>query len=349
MSYEWKNILVSPQTSIKEVLKTIDNEALKLALVVDEGNRLVGTVSDGDIRRALINDKSLDSSISDIVNKTPTTVDASTPRHEILELMSERNILAIPKLNKGEVVGLETLIINRPDVRHDNPVFLMAGGFGTRLRPLTDNCPKPLLKIGNRPILETVLRSFVHAGFKNFYVSTHYLPDMISDYFGDGSKWGVNIKYVHEKAPLGTGGALGLLPSNRPDLPIIVMNGDILTKVDFEKVLNHHLSHKASATICVREFEYQVPYGVIDGQGIKITKMTEKPTVKYHVNAGIYIIENRIAKTVKKNERIDMPTLLQRHLSENIVKFPFKDYWLDIGQMDDFSRAQQDIHSLGIN
>lgn len=349
MSYEWKNILVSPKTTIKDVLKTIDREALKLALVVDKSNKLIGTVSDGDIRRALISDKSLDSPISDIVNKTPITVDASVPRHEIIELMSEMKISAIPKLDDGEVVGLETLIVNRQYIKHDNPVFLMAGGFGTRLRPLTDDCPKPLLKVGKRPILETVLRSFVQAGFKNFYISTHYLPEMINEYFGDGSKWGVTIKYVHEKVPLGTGGALGLLPNNRPDLPIIVMNGDILTKINIEKVLDHHLTHNASATICVREYEYQVPYGVIEGDGLKITKMTEKPTTKYHVNAGIYIIENRIAKSVKQNERIDMPTLLNRHLDENVVKYPFKDYWLDIGKMDDFTRAQQDIHTLGIN
>ncbi|WP_347361358.1 nucleotidyltransferase family protein, partial [Vibrio vulnificus] len=190
---------------------------------------------------------------------------------------------------------------------------LMAGGFGTRLRPLTDNCPKPMLKIGNKPILETVIRSFIKAGFVNFYISTHYMPELIHAHFGDGSEFGVNITYVHEESPLGTGGALGLLPNDLPkDLPLIMMNGDVLTKVDFQRLLDFHVSHDADATMCVREYDYQIPYGVINGEGNKITSMVEKPIQRFFVNAGIYVVSPRVIQSVPENHRIDMPTLLEQ-------------------------------------
>lgn len=348
MSHNWKNILVLPSVNIRNVLKVIDKEALKLALVVDDDETLLGTVSDGDIRRALINNQSLDTLVTEIMFKAPTTAPYDTPRAEILKLMDEKELISIPLLKNGKVFGLETLHHVMHKTKFDNLVFLMAGGFGTRLRPLTDNCPKPLLKVGDKPILETLLLSFIKSGFHNFYISTHYLPEMIREHFGTGEKWGVNITYVHENQPLGTGGALGLLPKDIPDLPIMVINGDVLTKIDFKSLLDFHTSKNANATMSVREYDYQVPFGVIESEGYQIKGMVEKPVHRFHVNAGIYVISQSIVKSVKENEYIDMPTLLERYLDDNLLMYPFHDYWLDIGRMDDFNRAQNDIKTLGL-
>jgi len=348
MSHNWKNILVSPLSNIQDVLKIIDSEALQLALVVDLDNRLLGTVTDGDIRRALINNLPLSHPISEIMFTTPTVVDPSISRAQILELMNVKQLHSIPILDDGIVVGLETFNQAIQRSKHDNPVFLMAGGFGTRLRPLTDNCPKPLLKVGNRPILETVLLRFIKSGFHDFYISTHYLPEMIQEYFGDGSKWGVSINYVHEEKPLGTGGSLGLLPKNLPELPVIMMNADVLTKVDLEALLAFHNENNANATMCVREYEYQVPFGVIESEGYNIKSMVEKPVQRFHVNAGIYVIAREIIDSVNENEVVDMPTLLEKHLDSKVLMFPFYEYWLDIGRMADFNRAQIDIRTLGL-
>ena len=349
MSHDWKNILVSPLTSIQEVLRTIDKEALQLALVVDASNRLLGTVTDGDIRRALINNVTLFQSVSEVMNATPTTVEVDTPRSKVLELMNTKQLHSIPVVDKDVVVGLETYKSITQRNKYNNPVFLMAGGFGTRLKPLTDNCPKPLLKVGDKPILETVLLRFIKAGFHQFYISTHYLPEMIEEYFGSGEKWGVSIRYVHEKSPLGTGGALGLLPKDIPELPVIMMNGDVLTKVNFESLLAFHNKNHANATMCVREYEYQVPFGVIESEGSVIKSMIEKPIQRFHVNAGIYVVGRKIIEQVNPNEVIDMPTLLERFLGNDVLMYPFHDYWLDIGRMDDFKRAQNDIKSIGID
>lgn len=348
MSHNWKNILVSPFTTIQDVLVIIDNEALKLALVVDETQKLLGTVSDGDIRRALINGKALTTVVSEIMSTSPSTVNRYTSKAEIIEILKRKELVSIPVIDNGKVVGLETIHDLNNKVKYENPVFLMAGGFGTRLKPLTDNCPKPLLKVGDKPILETVLLSFIKAGFYNFYISTHYLPEMIQDYFGDGKSWGVSIDYIHEHEPLGTGGALGLLPKSLPQLPIIVMNGDVLTKVDFENLLAFHNKNDASATMCVREYEYQIPYGVIESEGHQIVSMVEKPIQRFHVNAGIYVISRKIIDSVRKNEVVDMPSLLERHLDKQVLMYPFHDYWLDIGRMDDFKRAQIDIETFGV-
>jgi len=349
MSHNWKNILVSPTQSIQDVLVIIDQEALKLAMVVDDQGKLLGTVTDGDIRRGLINNKSLDEAIAEVMFTSPSVATAGTPREVLVELMESKGLLSMPILDsQGMVIGLE-LLNDPPTKKHYlNPVFLMAGGFGTRLRPLTDNCPKPLLKVGDRPILEIVMQRFIKAGFRNFYISTHYLPEMIREYFGNGDKWGVSVTYIHESEPLGTGGALGLLPPDLPDLPVIVTNGDILTKVDFGNLLAFHNKNQALATMCVREYEYQVPFGVVESDNNRIKSLVEKPIQRFHVNAGIYVIGQEIIQAVRANECIDMPSLFEKHIQSNVLIYPFHEYWLDIGRMDDFNRAQTDIKTLGL-
>lgn len=348
MSHNWHNILVSPEDSIHFVLGIIDQEALKLAIVVDENKQLLGTVSDGDVRRAILNNVSLEAPVSQIMHLKPTTADVSSTRDFLLNLMEDKELSAIPILSNKLVVGLETLhgLLHKP--QYNNPVFLMAGGFGSRLKPLTDSCPKPLLKIGKRPILETVILQFIRAGFTQFYISTHYLPEMIQAAFGDGSKWGINITYIHEETPLGTGGALGLLPDDLPELPVIVMNGDVLTKINFEELLAFHNEQGSRATMCVREFEYQVPFGVVESEGCKIIGLVEKPIYRYRVNAGIYVINRDVIRTVSHNEYLDMPTLFESLIDQEANIYPFHEYWLDIGRIDDFERAQVDILTLGL-
>jgi dTDP-glucose pyrophosphorylase len=348
----WKKVAISSETSIRDALQVIDENAIRIALVINDSFELLGVVSDGDIRRGILKSISLESPVCDIMNRNPFVCESGTDKTTLIEEMNKRDILSVPLIKKGKLVGLSLLhdeLIDTP--RYENPVFIMAGGFGTRLRPLTDNCPKPMLHIGDKPILETVILSFINSGFVNFYISTHFMPEIIHDYFGDGSKWGVNILYVHEEAPLGTGGALGLLPRDMPDLPIIMMNGDVLTKVNFERLLSFHNENSSHATMCVREYDSQIPYGVIKGEGNKIISMIEKPIQRFFVNAGIYVVSQELARSVPLNHEVDMPTLLEQCIEQryDVLMFPIHEYWLDIGRMDDFNRAQADIYSLGMD
>lgn len=352
MSHCWQKTLISESSTIKQALEIINSEALRVAVVVDKDQKLLGMITDGDIRRGLLNDLTLTDSVAKVMNSKPITVKQGASKEHLVELMEQKQILSVPLLDQeNKVVGLETLHSALSKERYQNPVFIMAGGFGTRLRPLTDRCPKPMLKVGDKPILETVIKSFIKAGFSNFYISTHYMPEQIHEHFGDGSNLGVSIAYVHEDTPLGTGGALGLLPEDMPrDLPLIMINGDVLTKVDFQRLLNFHVENDADATMCVRDYDYQVPYGVISGEGNRITSMVEKPVQRFFVNAGIYVVSPRVIQSVDRNQNIDMPTLLEQHMNERqkVLMFPIHEYWLDIGRMDDFNRAQMDILTLGL-
>ncbi|MBY7915587.1 nucleotidyltransferase family protein [Vibrio fluvialis] len=353
MTYCWKKTLIQVSSTIKQALEIINSEALRVAVVVDQDRKLLGMITDGDIRRGLLNDLTLTDSVDKVMNPNPVTAKQFTSKDILIELMGQKQILSVPLLdNEGRVVGLETIHSALSKESFQNPVFIMAGGFGTRLRPLTDSCPKPMLKVGDKPILETVIKSFIKAGFSNFYISTHYMPEQIHQHFGNGSNLGVSISYVHEDTPLGTGGALGLLPEDMPrNLPLIMINGDVLTKVDFQRLLNFHMENDADATMCVREYDYQIPYGVINGEGNRITSMVEKPVQRFFVNAGIYVLSPRVIQSVDRNQKIDMPTLLEQHMNERqkVLMFPIHEYWLDIGRMDDFNRAQVDIHRLGLN
>lgn len=351
MSNSWKNIIVQAEDTIRSALNVIDKEALRIALVVDQNQHLLGVITDGDIRRGLLRSLPLDSRVKEVMNVAPLTIQPNETKKKIIEIMEKNSVFALPIVENGKVIGLETLQEAMHKPQYNNPVFIMAGGFGTRLRPLTDNCPKPMLHIGDKPILETVIQRFINAGFVNFYISTHFMPEQIQAHFGDGSKWGINIHYVYEDSPLGTGGALGLLPKDMPDLPIIMMNGDVLTKMNFERLLEFHNENNAHATMCVREYDYQVPYGVINGKGNKIISMVEKPTQRFFINAGIYVVSQELARSVPLDHIIDMPTLLELHIGKqkDVLMFPIHEYWLDIGRMDDFNRAQADIYSLGMN
>lgn len=332
-----------------KAIQVLDHVSLRIVMVSDENDRLLGTITDGDIRRALILHHGMDTCLIDIMFKNPSVAFIEDGREAILAMMKSKDILQVPILDLDRrIVGLET-IQNLIEVdKQDNLVFLMAGGFGTRLKPLTDDTPKPLLNVGNKPILETILNQFIEAGFHNFFISTHYKADMVAEYFGDGSQWGVNIQYVHEDSPLGTAGSLGLLPLGLPDLPIMVMNGDLLTNIDFENLLNFHNEKGGVATMCVREYDFQVPYGVVKSVEQKITSIVEKPTHKFFVNAGIYVIEPSLLGSVDGKSYFDMPSLLEMQIKQGLQvnMFPLHEYWLDIGQIGQFEQAQLDFKSL---
>lgn len=350
MSVDWRRVLVKKDVDIYYALDLMNKESLRILLVVDLDRRLLGVITDGDIRRGLLRGLALTTEVSAVMNSKPLTANFGTPRVELVKIMEANEILAIPLLEDGIVFGLETFQIQAKKPTYKNPVFIMAGGFGTRLKPLTNNCPKPLLKVGDKPILELALDNFIKAGFRDFYISLHYLPDMIKEYFGDGARWNVRIQYVYEEQPLGTGGALSLLPENTSELPLIMINGDIITTVDLSKLIKFHEQHGGMATMCVREYQHQIPFGVVTGDGNKIISMLEKPVQRSFVNAGIYVINSEVRKKATSNTYLDMPILLENIIREKIdvYMFPIHEYWLDIGQLDDFNRAQIDIATLGL-
>lgn len=345
----WQDALVTPETPLETAIETLDRGALRIVLIADDQRRLLGTLTDGDVRRALLKHLPLDLPVSQVMCSAPQVAQLSWSKDRILAVMESKQLLHLPVLDEqGRIVGLDTLHDLLDRRRLDNPVFLMAGGFGTRLHPLTNDCPKPLLKVGGKPILEIILEGFIKSGFHRFFISTHYLPEMIRNHFGDGSRWGVSIRYVHEETPLGTGGALGLLPHDEIQSPMLMMNGDLLTTLDYRGLLDFHNDHAGIATMCVRNYEHQVPYGVIQSEGHRIRSMVEKPIHRYFINAGIYVLSPELVRSVKPQIRIDLPTLLEKQIAggREVTMFPLHEYWLDIGKMDDFKRAQQEVSEL---
>lgn len=345
----WEKSVIPKNASLQEAVVALDRGGLQIAVVVDDDKHVLGTLTDGDIRRALLRQMSMTAPAVEIMCRSPETASTFTTKAELLALMERHRILQVPILDQqGHIVAIQTLQDLLNPRRFDNLVFLMAGGFGTRLQPLTDHCPKPMLNVGNKPILEIIIENFVAAGFHRFFISTHYRPEMIRDRIGNGSRWNIEIEYVHENEPLGTGGALGLLPKNQINEPILMMNGDLLTNLDFANLLDFHNDNDALATMCVRDYEHLVPYGVIENEDVKVTSIVEKPSYHYFINAGIYALSPSILDEVSPNQRIDMPTLLEMRMTagDTVNMFPIHEYWLDIGRMEDFQRAQNEVSRL---
>lgn len=341
---QWEQILVLPQMPLADAIALMDQQGRRSLVVVDAQRFLLGTVSDGDVRRSLLKGISLASPVADIMQKEPRVAQADWSKTRLLSCMERFQLLLLPVVSDdGHLLSIEFLydLLQKPKL--ENAVCLMAGGFGTRLRPLTESCPKPMLKLGDKPILELIMLRFIQAGFHRFFISTHYMPEQIIAHFGDGSKWGVTIDYLHESQPLGTAGALGLLPQQELTEPVFVMNGDLLTDIDFLQLLSFHEEQGGEATVCVRQFDYQVPYGVVSTDGHRITAIVEKPVHHYFVNAGIYLLEPDFIRQVKSGDQIDMPTLLSARLQQGqqVNHFQVEQDWIDIGRLDDFKKAQQ--------
>lgn len=345
MTADWKKSIIQDNAKMIDALRVIDQAEMQVALVVDENNKLLGVITDGDIRRAILKAQDFNTPVIDIMNKTPTTGTPDMTRQQMLGLMRMKTIHQLPILdNIGRLIGMEMLDQLWQQTKHENQVILMAGGLGTRLKERTKDCPKPLLKIGNKPILETILDSFIEYGFYRFTISLGYRGDMIADYLGDGKKWGVEISYVQENEPLGTAGALSLLPE-KPKDPFFVMNGDILTKVNYRQLLRFHNEHQASATMCVNGFDHRIPYGVVNMNDVNIQSIEEKPVQSIMVNAGIYVLSPDCLDHVPQNEHYNMTSLFEDLIKaeKSTVGFPIREYWLDVGQPKDFDRAEQEF------
>ena len=341
-------IKLKQNATIKEALGIIDSGAMQIALVVDDNDKLIGTLTDGDIRRGILRGLDLDSSIETIVFKEPAVAKISSTKEEILKIALSKKLHQIPIVDDNGIVldlkEIEELV--EPKIK-TNRVILMVGGLGTRLRPLTQDTPKPMLKVGNKPILQTIVEKFAEYGFVNITMCVNFNASIIRDYFGDGREFGVNIDYVLEQKRMGTAGALSLL-KERPSEPFFVMNGDLLTNVNFEHIFNYHMLNKATATMCVREYDYEVPYGVVEMNDNKIKQIVEKPVQKFFVSAGIYMLSPEILDLIPKNEFYDMPTLFEKliKLSKNVVSFPIREYWLDIGRMEEYQRANEEYKEV---
>ena len=304
-----QNIKLNINSTIKEALQIIDSGAMQIALVVDKYDKLLGTLTDGDIRRGLLKGLDLNSKVDSIVFKNPTVAKISDTKEEILKLALAKKLHQIPIVDEnGKILGIKEIeeLIKPKD--KTTRVVLMVGGLGTRLRPLTENTPKPMLEVGKKPILQTIVEKFAEYGYTNIVMCVNYKSHIIQDYFGDGTKFGVNIEYVLEEQRMGTAGALSLL-KEKPTEPFFVMNGDLLTNVNFEHLHNYHISNKAMGTMCVREYDFQVPYGVVNMEDSKILSIEEKPMHKFFVSAGIYMLSPEILQYIPQNEFYDMPTL----------------------------------------
>lgn len=341
----WKKTLLKEKSTIQKAMVKLQTSGLSICLVVDKHQKLIGTVTDGDIRRGLLKKISLNSPVEKIMNKKPRVAFEHDSINTLLTLFEKFDLKQVPIVDMNmKVVGLKQvkdLITNK---HMDVPVVIMAGGLGERLGELTKETPKPMLKVGGKPILEIIIEKFKTQGFTTFYIAVNYKSEMIIDYFRDGLKFGVNIKYIYEKKRLGTAGALSLI-KEKFDVPVIVMNGDLLTNVNFEMALNFHNKQRSMGTMCIREYDFQVPFGIVSTNKNSIKKIDEKPTQTFYVNAGIYIISGEAIKYIPKNTFFDMPQLFNKLIgaSKRTSAFKISDYWLDVGNFNDFVKAQTEV------
>jgi dTDP-glucose pyrophosphorylase/CBS domain-containing protein len=340
--------LVTPDVSIHDAIAVIDRAAKGITIVVDDSQRLIGTITDGDVRRFILANGSLDAPVAALLAGRPgstraTKAEAGTDSETLLALMRERSIRHIPLVDSEDVVhGLVVLEDLLPTDPFPLRAVVMAGGYGTRLKPLTDDMPKPMLSIGGRPLMERIIDQLRDAGIQHVNVTTHYRPDKIRDHFGDGSAFGVDLQYVNEDLPLGTAGALALVEQS--ESPLLVINGDILTQVNFRAMLEYHREQKADMTVAVRRYDVDVPYGVVESEAGLVQRLSEKPQLRFFVNAGIYLLEPTALRMIPSGRKFDMTDLIQLLLESErrVASFAIREYWLDIGQHADYVRAEED-------
>ena len=340
----WRDLLIAPDLTIREAIARIDAGNAAIVLVTDKDDHLMGTVTDGDVRRGLLRGLNLTDAVTEVMNRAPTTAGHRDDRGAILALMKRKLFHQIPLVDeRGRLVGLETLDELLQPGRRETPVVLLAGGLGMRLRPLTEEVPKPMLRIGDKPILESILDNFIEYGFYKFHLAVNYKADVIERHFGDGANWGVEITYLRETEKLGTVGPLSLLPE-LPAEPLVVMNADILTRVNFSQLLDYHRANQAVATVCVREHRHTVPYGVVSMSGDSLlVGIEEKPVHRSMVSAGIYVIEPAALRELPRGRHCDMPTFLQGLMArgQRVIGFPIHEFWLDIGRLEDLESAAE--------
>ncbi len=337
--------LIGPAAPMRTVIEHLNDNDTQICLVVDDRRVLLGTVTDGDVRRAILRGLNTHAPASEIMFRRPRVLQFGRSRDDALAYLRSNGLKHLPVVDfAGRAIDLITLDgLLAPQTR-DNWVVVFAGGQGMRLRPLTESTPKPMLDVGGRPILETILRRCAAAGFTKFFLSVNYQADIIKRYFGDGQALGLTIRYLEEDAPLGTAGSLGLLPQT-DDKPVVVMNGDILTKADPGFLIAYHEENQAAATMAVREYEVQVPYGVVDLHANNIQHIREKPVERYFINAGIYVLGRAALSQLSAGAAMDMPDLFDRlrNRGHKTLAYPIREYWVDIGHLDDYQRANSEF------
>jgi dTDP-glucose pyrophosphorylase len=337
----WRGAMLPTTASLREAIANLDATGLQIALVVDERGALLGTVTDGDVRRAILRGTGLEATVDAVMYLTPLVVPPEMGKALVLQLMQANKIRQLPVVDaQRHVVGLHVWDeVSQPN-RRDNVVLIMAGGFGRRLLPLTAGCPKPMLPVAGKPLLERVIERARAEGFHRFVISVHYLAHVIESHFGDGSRWGVDIHYLREESPLGTAGALSLLQP-APTQPFVVTNGDVLTELRFAEMIDFHAQHGADATMAVRPHEWRHPFGVVRTDGIAITGFDEKPVHRTHVNAGIYVLDPGVLGHLEPAAVCDMPALFTRlqEAGRSTIAFPMHEPWEDIGRPEDLLRA----------
>ena len=338
----WRAALLPGAATLQQAIRNLNESALQIALVVEQDGSLLGTVTDGDIRRGLLRGLDLGSPVDSIIHRDPLVVPPELGRDMVRQLMKVNKVLQLPIVDGRRVVlGLHLWDELLAPQQRPNIVVIMAGGRGNRLRPHTMNCPKPLLPVAGKPMLEHIIERAKAEGFEHFVLAIHYLGHMIEEYFGDGSRWRVKIEYLREQSPLGTAGAVGLLDP-RPDAPFVVTNGDVLTDIRYGELLDFHCRHGAAATMAVRVHEWQHPFGVVHTQGVDIVSFEEKPVARSHINAGIYVLEPAALDALGAGEHCDMPALFERLQQRTLrtIVYPMHEPWLDVGRPDDYQSAQ---------
>lgn len=341
-------LLVDEHTLLKDALVLMDRAGEGFLVVQNKAGNVVGVIADGDVRRALIANLSLESPVCEMMNRAFKFGKNTETREASFRYLKTLKCRQLPILDEEKNL-IDILFVDHVTPSHrDNPVVIMAGGLGTRLRPFTETVPKPMLRVGNKPFLQGIIENLIAQGFHRFYFCVNYLAEQIVEYFKDGSQWGVDIQYVHENKRLGTAGALGLIQDPGTQ-PLLVMNGDLVTKVDFGALLDHHLQQDKIATMAVRHMDFQIPFGVVEVSEFDVLGIEEKPIKKFLVNAGIYVIDPVCLKNIPRDEMFDMPTLLGTLVEENssVGYFPLYESWLDVGRVEDYqfalkSHGQQD-------
>ena len=345
---KWQQILISPSQSIQEALLKIDSSGAQIALVADENGRLLGTLSDGDVRRGLLKGMSLTDPVENCMHRSPHTARSGESPDAILARMRREGISKLPILDDaGHIVGMGCLDDQLPPLVRKNWVVVMAGGLGARLGDLTKATPKPMLVVGQKPLLETIVNGIVEQGFRTVFLSVNYLSEIIESHFGNGEQFGAEIRYVRESKRMGTAGSLSLLPEC-PVEPIIVVNGDLLAKIDYSQMLDVHLNSGSVATMGVSQYETQIPYGVIYEEDGLIQRIEEKPVHTSLISAGVYVLSPAALAHVPPDSMFDMPALFKALIAGNmkVTAYRIRGYWLDIGHAREYQKANADFNAV---
>ena len=338
---------LQPDAPLVDAVNAIEASRRRIAIVTDDRGRVIGTLTDGDVRRCLLAGGTLETAVSRAMNSTPVVGDVNSTHGYLIDLLRRANVTALPLV---DAAGVFQRVVHFTDLGHEEPIddargfafaVIMAGGEGTRLRPMTHDVPKPMLEIGGMPMLARQIERLARAGITRVYLSVNYLAHVIEEHFRDGAQFGIEVRYLREQERLGTAGALSLLPE-RPESPVLVMNGDILTTSDFGSLFAFHRSYGAEITVAAVDYRVNIPYGVLQADGAFVTGLTEKPSQRFLCNAGIYAVSPNLLSLLRESTFQDITDVIQRCLQQGVpvAVFPVHEYWSDVGTPDDLDRAR---------